>query len=192
MKRILAIIIFFFIASVNSYAVFFIDGYGAYINAGDLKNQLGGGLGLGTDINSDLNFLFRAASTSATENPDDPDEVNYEHLTALAGVEFVPQIQELRNYRLSWKTSILAGISNSEVEMENVSGKSDSEMGFACAIWTGLQYDVTQVVAPFIDLGYHSSFYRDKMKDASVQGYQVAFGIRFYLTGNRDYTGDYQ
>lgn len=192
MKKVLAIILFILISASNSFAVIFVDGFGAYVNAGDMENQLGFGAGLGFDINSDLNFLFRAAMTSVTENKDETDETDYEHFTALAGVEYVPQINALRSYRLSWKNSILVGMSNSEASMENVQKGEVSDMGVACAFWTGLQYDMTQIISPFIDLGYHSSFYQNKLKDESIRGYQVAFGIRFYLTGSRDYTGDYQ
>jgi len=192
LKRIAAIILFLFIATTNSFAVFFIDGFGANVDAGDMENQRGYGAGFGFDLNQDLNFLFRTAITSATDNLNDPDEIEYEHFTALAGVEFIPRIQALSNYRISWKTSILAGVSNSDMEIDEMYGESESEMGIACSFWTGLQYDLTQIVSPFIDLGYHSSFYTDKLKDASIQGYQIALGIRFYITGSRDYTGDYQ
>ncbi len=195
MKKILAVVILIFISTAYSSAAVFVEGVGAYVNAGDMENQIGYGSGLGFDINSDLNFLVRAAMTSVTENKDDTDETDYEHFTALAGIEYVPQIQALRSLRLSWKNSILAGFSNSEASLKNNSTYADSDVsdaGFACAFWTGFQFDMTQIISPFVDFGYHSSFYTNKLKDESVRGYQVAFGIRFYLTGSRDYTGDYQ
>ncbi|HOP29333.1 MAG TPA: hypothetical protein P5120_05575 [Spirochaetota bacterium] len=192
MKKVLAIILFIFISTADSFAVIFVDAFGANVDAGDLENQIGFGLGLGFDINSDLNFILRTAMTSVTEDKDKTTETEYDHFTALAGIEYVPQIPALRNFKMSWKNSFLIGMSNSEVSVENVQDGEVSDMGVACAFWTGLQYDLTQVISPFIDLGYHSSFYQNKMEDASVHGYQVAFGIRFYLTGSRDYTGDYQ
>lgn len=196
MKKILAIILFILISASNSFAVIFVDGFGAYVNAGDMENQLGFGGGLGFDINSDINFIFRTAVSSVTENKGETDETDYEHFTALAGIEYVPQIQALRELRLSWKNSILAGMSNSEASLENGSTTSTdsdvSDTGFACCFWTGLQFDLTQIISPFIDLGYHYSYYTNDFDDASINGYQVAFGIRFYLTGSRDYTGDYQ
>ncbi|HPR38109.1 MAG TPA: hypothetical protein PLT13_10985 [Spirochaetota bacterium] len=192
MKKVLAIILFIFISTADSFAVIFVDAFGANVDAGDLENQIGFGLGLGFDINSDLNFILRTAMTSVTEDKDKTTETEYDHFTALAGIEYVPQIPALRNFKMSWKNSFLIGMSNSEVSVENVQDGEVSDMGVACAFWTGLQYDLTQVISPFIDLGYHSSFYQNKMEDASVRGYQVAFGIRFYLTGSRDYTGDYQ
>lgn len=190
MKKILAVLIFLLISTTNSFAVIFVDGFGAYINAGDMENQLGGGLGFGFDISRNLNLLFRAADTTVTKDKNKLNEVTFEHTTILGGVEFVPVIPALNNYRVDWKTSLLAGISDSNADFENFG--SESEMGFACSLWTGLQFNLTQVVSPFIDLGYHYSFYNDKMKNASIRGYQIAFGIRFYLTGNRDYSGDYQ
>ncbi len=193
MKRIFAIILFVFISTTNSFATFFIDGLGTYVNAGDMENQLGGGLGFGIDINRNLNFLFRAANTSTIKNQDKIDEVEFRHTTYMGGIEVIPELPALQKYRLSWKTSILAGVSSSKAELKNsYYGKDADEAGFACSFWTGIQYDLTQVVSPFIDLGYHSSFYTDKLKDESIQGYQIAIGIRFYLTGNRDYAGDYQ
>ncbi|HPJ33809.1 MAG TPA: hypothetical protein PK358_03170 [Spirochaetota bacterium] len=192
MKRIAAIIIFLFIATTNSFAVFFIDGFGANVDAGDMENQRGYGVGLGFDLNPDINFLFRTALTSVTENLNDEDETEYEHFTALAGLEYTPRIRFLSNYRISWKTSILAGVSNSDVEIDKMYGESESEMGIACSFWTGLQFALTRYISPFVDFGYHSSFYSDKFKDASIRGYQAAIGIRFYITGGGDYTGDYQ
>lgn len=192
MKRILVIILFMLLTTANSFAVVFIDAFGANVDAGDMENQLGYGLGFGIDINSDLNFIVRSALTSAIKDKDKTTETDYEHFTALAGLEYIPQIPALRSLRLSWKNSFLLGMSNSEVSVENVQNGEVSDMGVACAFWTGLQYDLTQVISPFIDLGYHSSFYQNKLEDASVNGYQIAFGIRFYLTGSRDYTGDYQ
>ncbi len=191
MKKLLAIILFVFLSVTNSFAAFFIDGLGAYVNAGDLENQTGGGLGVGFDINPNLNFLFRTVYTTATKDKNTVSEATYDHVSALAGVEYDPRFQALGNYRLRWKTSILVGMSNSEVDVKAAT-ETVSDMGLACAFWTGLQYDLTQVISPFIDLGYHTSFYNDKLKDASVRGYQIAAGIRFYINGSRDYTGDYQ
>lgn len=190
MKKIAAIIIFFFIASTNSFALVFIDGFGSYVQADDLKNQIGGGAGFGFDLTSDLNFIAKMAITNVTENPDDPDETKYEHMTYLAGVEYVPVIPVLQNYRVKWRTSILLGGSNSEVEAENTDSISDN--GIAWAFWTGIQYDLTQVISPFFDLGYHSSYYTNEFEDAKVQGFQIELGLRFHITGSRDYTGDYQ
>jgi len=192
LKKVLAIILFLFISTANSFAAIFVDAFGANVDAGDMENQIGFGLGLGFDINSDLNFIFRTAMTSVTEDKDKTTETDYEHFTALAGIEYVPHIPSLRNLRMSWKNSFLVGMSNSEASMEQVQDGDVSDMGVACSFWTGLQFDMTQVISPFIDLGYHSSFYQNKLEDASIRGYQVAFGIRFYLTGSRDYAGDYQ
>jgi len=130
LKRILTILFFILILTTNSFAVFFVDGFGLYNNAGDLKNQLGGGTGLGLDINNNLNFLFRTAYSVKTENPNTDSEIKYDHITALAGIEFVPSIQAMKDYRLSWKTSILAGMSLSEADPSNGDGASDT--GFAC------------------------------------------------------------
>jgi len=191
LKKILVIILFIFLSTADSFAVFFVDGFGANIDAGDLETQYGFGGGLGFNITSDLNLLFRSTLTSVTENQDKIDETEYEHFTALAGVEYTPKIPILSRYRLNWRSSILAGFSNSEVSIENVEDGDASDSGFACSFWTGIQYDLTQVISPFLDLGYHSSFYINDFDDASVNGYQIALGIRFYLTGSRDYTSDY-
>ena len=191
MKKILAIILFIFISVTNSFAVFFVDGFGANVDAGDLETQYGFGGGLGFSITSDLNFLFRSTWTSLTENKDKIDETDYEHFTAFGGVEYTPKIPLLSKYRLNWRNSILAGFSNSEVSIKNVEDGEVSDSGFACCFWTGIQYDLTQIVSPFLDLGYHSSFYINDFDDDSVRGYQIALGIRFYLTGSRDYTSDY-
>ena len=40
MKKILAIILFILISASNSFAVIFVDGFGAYVNAGDMENTM--------------------------------------------------------------------------------------------------------------------------------------------------------
>lgn len=190
MKKIFAAIIFVFICYTSSFAAFFIDGYGANIDAGDLKNQTGLGFALGFGITPNINFKFASTMTDYTENANKPDEINYEHLTFLGGIEFIPYFPQLEAYRIQWRSSLLVGAGKSSVELKT--GEEVSDMGTVISFWTGLQYDLTQTISPYLEIGYHKASYTHDFEKASVGGYQIAIGVRFYVFGNKDYTSEYQ
>jgi len=190
LKKILAAVFLLFIFSSVSYASVFMDLGGSYVMAGDAKNQYGATGTLGFSIHKDASFIAKSTYSTVTENQGDPDEVKYTHFTNLFGFEYTPYIPVLERYRLSWKSMALFGISQTEID-DSSTGDSSSEMGPAFAILTGIKFDATQTLAPFINIGYHYSMYRKDLKDLSIQGFQAEIGIRFYFTGNKSYSDRY-
>jgi len=190
LKRLLFILLMVVGFSSASFANFYVDLMGAMVNTDDLENQTGLGLGLGYGLNDEIDLYFRSTYTEATDDPNTPLEINYEHMTFMAGIAYTPIIPVLNRFRISWKNTFLAGYSMSDVDLKDF-GESVSDSGLALAFWTGLKYDATQMIAPFFDIGYHKSFYQNKMEDISVQGFQFAFGIRFYLTNTKKYSTGY-
>jgi hypothetical protein len=163
---------------------------GARVNADDLENQTGFGLGLGYGLNEEIGLYFRSTLTEATENANLATEINYGHTTVMAGVVYTPVLPILERFRLSWKNTFLVGYSMSEVEIKEVN-EDVNDSGIAASFWTGLQFDATQMISPFFEMGYHKSFYENKMEDISVQGMQFALGVRFYITNTKKYSEGY-
>jgi hypothetical protein len=185
LKKLLLIVFIFFISITSSFAAFFIDGQGNYIATGELDPVTGWAAGIGFGLTDDVNFLVRASISETTENKDLATEMNYVYAYAAAGIEYIPPIPIFEKYRVYWKNAVNIGASMFEVSSKD--GEDDGVgPGVYTSFHTGLQYNFTQIIAPYIDLGYHKSFY-DSSKDVSIKGYQVALGVRFYIFGNRDY-----
>ena len=190
MKRLLFILLILAGTASQSFASFYVDLMGAMVNADDLENQSGLGLGLGYVLNDNLDLCLRSTYTMATDNADLSDEINYDHMTVMTGVSYVPKLPLLERFRLNWKNTFLAGYSMSEFD-EDLTGSHFSDQGLALAFLTGLQFDATQMISPFFDIGYHKSFYENDMEDASVQGFQFALGVRFYIGNTQKYSNGY-
>ncbi|PKL18281.1 MAG: hypothetical protein CVV49_06765 [Spirochaetae bacterium HGW-Spirochaetae-5] len=189
MKKLFLIVFIFFISISSSFAAFFIDGQGNYIATGELDPVTGWAAGIGFGVTDDVNFLLRASVSETTENEGLASELKYEYSYAAAGIEYIPPIPMLEKYRIYWKNAVNIGASMFEVSFAN--GEDDGVgPGVYTSFHTGLQYNFTQIIAPYIDFGYHKSFY-DSTKDVSIRGYQVSLGIRFYLFGSRDYEQGY-
>ena len=190
MKRLLFIFLILIGTVSQSFASFYIDIMGAMVNADDLENQTGFGIGLGYGLNDEIDLYFRSMRTEATENANLFNEIKYEHVTAAAGVVFAPVLPVLERFRISWRNTFLVGYSMSDVYSEEFDNDT-SDQGLSASLWTGIQFDATQMISPFFEMGYHKSFYENKMEDLSVQGLQFALGVRFYLTNTKKYSQGY-
>lgn len=190
MKKLFFIISIFFFSITSSFAVFFIEAQGDYITTGDFEAVTGGGLGIGFSITDDVNFIIRCSTASNTENEGAIDEFSYNYDSATGGIEYTPPISLLEDYRIYWKNSLNLGASMFEVDVKNAENGEDSETGFIVSFRTGLQYNFTQTVSPYFDLGYHKSYY-NSTKDLSIAGWQADVGVRFFIFGNRDYETGY-
>lgn len=193
MKRLFFIIVIFFLSISSSFAVFFMEGQGDYTSTGDYNSVKGFGLGMGFDLTSDLNFLLRVDTAEATENKSKANEINYSLDSYTAGIEFIPQIAAIEKYRLCWKNSINVGVSKFDYRQKN-SGSSDTtfdDMGTFVSLKTGIQFNFTQYIAPYFDLGFHKTYSWSTSPDATIQGWQADLGVRFYFGGSRDYITGY-
>ncbi len=155
------------------------DLMGVYNNTGDAETQYGYGFLLGIDIAKDFSFIAKGIMTEISENVNDPDESNYSHDMFMGGMGYGYTIPA---YRLVWRSSLLIGYSSTDIE-ERVSyvKSSANDSGICFEITTGIQWNATQHVAPFLDIGYHKSYYTSKLQDASIGGFQAMLGFRFYL-----------
>lgn len=190
MKKLFFIISIFFLSITSSFAIFFIDAQGDYIATGDFDPVTGGGLGMGFSLTDDVNFIVRCSTASNTENEGAVDEFSYDYSSATGGIEYIPPIAVLEDYRIYWKNSLNFGASMFEVDQKNVPDGENSETGFIVSFKTGLQFNFTQTVAPYFDLGYHKSFY-SSTADLSIAGWQADLGVRFFIFGSKDYETGY-
>ncbi len=194
MKKIFFVLSIIFFTAAASHAAFYVDGIGAYVDAGDFKSQLGYGGGFGFGITDNLNFAARVLSSSRTDNVNLPDEKQYELFTVFAGVDFIPVIPFFEKYQLTWNTSILGGMSEASFSYrestDNDTIDSD-DMGVGFAVWTGPHFNMTQYVSLYMEVGYQYSVFQNKFQDESIYGLQAIVGLRISLFGVRDYEDGY-
>jgi len=200
LKKLILIISIFFISITPTFAVFYIDGQVDYISTGEYNPVLGGGLGIGFSIADDVNLLMKGFVAQNKENVDLPDQLTYNYSAMTTGIEYIPPIIELDDYRLLWKNSICLGASWIDVEMRIPTGlvfpnpeyitADVKETGFITTFKTGLQYSFTQTIAPYFDLGYHKTFY-SPIVEIAISGWQIDVGVRLYMGGIRDYDSGY-
>lgn len=194
MKKILFIILIFFMSVTASFASFYVDLLGAYVDAGDMKTQSGWGLGLGWGITDNVNLLVRAIDTDETKDKNTDYESTYEHFTTLAGFEYTPELPVLEQFQTTWSFSILGGMAKSNYEYHNPitdKDEDESDMGIGIAFWTGPHFYLAQNISFFVEVGYHDAIYSNDFKNASINGFQAVVGIRWYFCGARDYTSGF-
>lgn len=182
----------FFISISSSFAAFFVEGQGNYMATGEFKPVTGFELGLGFGLTDDVNFLIRGAVAENTENSGLINETRYEYSYATGGIEYIPPITLLEKYRIYWKNSINVGMSEASFEMTKVvPSLDDKETGVITLFRTGLQFNFTQVISPYFDLGYHKFFPIKAGSKLNIKGWQMDVGVRFYVFGSRDYDTGY-
>jgi len=190
LKKLFFIVSIFFLSVTSSFAVFFVDAQGDYMSTTKYQPVTGFAAGIGFSLADDVNFLFRCAMAENTEHANLPEEIRYNYSAAAAGIEYIPPIGLLENYRLYWKNAVCVGVSEFEIKGNGSTTKDKTAgPGPIVSFQTGLQYNFTQVLSPYFDLGYHKSIYAST--DPSIHGWQVAVGIRFYIAGSRDYDAGY-
>ncbi|MBN1533903.1 MAG: hypothetical protein JXA20_14635 [Spirochaetes bacterium] len=193
MKRILLGTLFAALFSTAATANVFVDGYGALVGAGSARWQYGGGGALGFTLTRDFNILYRGMYSLYSKDRDFENvnynptyyELNFDHMMHLVGLEYMFPIDR---FRLQWRSSVMAGFSMTTMEYEPVSGgltQTKEDTGLSIALWTGIQFNATQHISPFIDLGMHMSFYQSELSDKSIVGLHVMVGVRFYIGDNR-------
>ena len=198
MKKLFFIISIMFISITPSFAdigPLTIDLFGAYVDAGDLKSQMGYGGGLGLGITDTVSLRFRVVNTEVTKNANEYNETNFEHMTMQLGFEYVPVIPILEKYQLSWNTSIFLGMSSSHYEYYDAAAWPHNfkleDDGYTVSILTGPHFDLTQYISFFLEIGYHYGYYSGELQDKSILGFQAILGARCTLFGSRDYAEGY-
>ncbi len=168
---------------------FSFDVIGAYNNVGDAKNQPGLGFGLGYQVHKDFNIITRTIFSFVTENKNKPDQIKYEHLMSMGGVEYVYFFPQ---YRLFWRSSFTIGYSETMIRSRTATGDYElRDKGANFAFSTGIQWIATQHLSPFLDLGYHNSYYYGDFEESKIGGYQILLGIRVYIFNTIDIGSDY-
>jgi hypothetical protein len=171
----------------------FVDGYGAFVGTGDARWQYGGGGALGFTLSRDFNILYRGMYTLYSKDSEFENvnftptfyEFSFSHMMHMVGLEYLYPIDQ---FRLEWRSSVMAGFSSTTMEYKPVSSgltQTKEDMGLSIALWTGIQFNATQHISPFIDLGFHMSFYQSDLSNKHILGLHVMAGVRFYIGDNR-------
>jgi len=160
----------------------YIEPFAAYINAGDAKNQIGFGSNFGIDVADGFKIVYQSMYSLMKvkeEIASIPVTKDYSHMTQLLGIEYIPPIPFLSKMRLKWKNSLLTGYSSTKVKIDDSGEAKDS--GISALFLTGIEFDVSQHISPFIQAGWQHSFYFQDFKDSKIYGIQVIAGIKFSI-----------
>lgn len=225
MKKLAVIIIILFIAATSARANIFLDVFGLYNNTGYANNQTAPGLtppsvpgfAGGFNVTRDVSLIFRGYSSNLITDNNTfvtsgtytgmPKEKKYYHKAYNGGLEYIyPIIIPSIDQGLGWRSSILAGYSQTEIKKSSkttatpaeiaagASGffnETESDRGLAFQITTGIQINILQHLSAFLDLGYHKSFYMNEFEKKNISGYQVMLGVRVYAFKFRSIGEDY-
>ena len=163
------------------------------MSTGDYIPVMGFGAGLGFSLNENINFILNGTYALATEKDDDSiNKKKYEYKSYTGGIEYIPPLEIFESNKIYWKNSISAGAS--DFKLEGKTGGiviNDHQSGVIALFKTGMQYNFTQVLSPFFNIGYHKTFFNTAKTSMSIGGWEVDFGVRLYLFGNRDYESGY-
>lgn len=195
MKKLLIVLIIFISASSVMAKNFYVDLLGSYTDTTDAEWQIGGGYSLVYDTGSNINLLYRGIFSFRNTTEGLTTECKYSHMMHVVGVEYIPHIPFLYNYRLIVKATILGGISETGVSVSTIGSSSSSEisdMGFSFAAYAGLQFIWTQYMSPFVEFGWHQSFYSKELTDSKIYGIQANIGIRVSIFGNKSIDEGYE
>jgi len=202
LKKLILCSLIVLVSGTSAFAInnFYIDAYGAFTTNKDAKIQYGGGGALGYNVTGDFNVIYKMFYTIGVKNPNTNYEYSLNTLSNLVGLEYVFPIG-----RLGWKSSLMAGISSLTIKAEsdnpnpivqNWDDNSKSGMGIAGYVTTGIVFNATQHVSPFLDLGFHydyhtENFYYTADEGFSVFGFSVLLGVRVTIGNNRSIDADY-
>ncbi len=187
MKRIILTGMLIFLASTSAFAInnFYIDGFGTSVMNTDARHQFGGGYNLGYNLLDNLNLVHRGIFTSreSTSHPD------YNYKAFYAGAEYIWYFWD----RLGLRSGIFAGMSmvdanwiGSKPAWWPDTGNSDiKDSGISLLINTGIQYNITQHIAAFLDIGFHYDIFSKDFEEAAVYGESIMVGVRVTIGKNR-------
>ncbi|MFC1670485.1 hypothetical protein ACFL20_08835 [Spirochaetota bacterium] len=190
--KVITVIIALVITASSVKASIFVDADYPVIDAGDGQFQYFGlALGLGMDINPNINIISRVAFTTTAPEEKDilgiPTKTEYSHWSFRVGLEYIPTIKFLEYLKLRLKFSFLAGVSETDVSLELKDGSGmdsgDSDMGLSLAIWASVGLDVFNYLTPFVGFGYHYSHYIESFRENNISGIMAFAGVRYYFWG---------
>ncbi|MGQ9844437.1 MAG: hypothetical protein ACUVRK_12865 [Spirochaetota bacterium] len=194
MKKIIIMIITILAGATIAMANLYVDGLLMLNNAGDAKTQSGVGLNIATSIRDDINIFFRQTLSHTTKDPNTINQIDYMQIQWFLGGEYVYSIKQ---YPIAITLSAAAGVSHTEVRSdEEIPGVIDidlAETGIGYGFWLGGQWMLTQLITPFIEIGYSKSMYTNDFKNANIGGLQFLAGIRFTIWGkNKSLSDEYE
>lgn len=187
------------VMAVNSagMARVFIDTAGTFITTGKAGLQYGVGGGVGVSIYRNLSVLYHGQYTLGSKQLGSSylvTDFSYSHMTHLVGIEYLFPIDQVR---LGWKSAIKVGYASTSIDVENkyltafyynglrapITGiEKRKDAGIALGLWTGVVWNATQVLSPFLDVGFHAAMFSNKLQNYPLYGASLIVGVRFNIT----------
>lgn len=198
LKRLIMAGLLVFLTGTSAFAVnnFYIDAFGTTVMNTDARHQIGGGYNLGYNLLDNLNVIHRGiiSSRSSLTAPD------YNYMAFYFGAEYIWYFWD----RLGLRSGILAGVGMIDASQSATAypawwpgststGYSSeiSDTGVSIFFNAGLQYNITQHVAAFLDMGFHYDIYSKDFENASIYGEVVMIGVRVTIGKNKKIDAGY-
>mgnify|MGYP000907465669 CR=1 FL=1 len=194
MKRILlCLFIAILLLPGNLSANINLDAFGGLNNTGDFKTHYAGGANVSFDIHRDVDFMAKYLYSTRTFNSGKDNEEKYAYMSGLIGLQYKYRIE---GYPLQWISTFGIGMAKADKEYKigvspNLNTESKSEFGASAGVWTGILYNATQNLSPFLEIGYHKLGSISGKSDYAIQGYQVLAGVRYTFGANKSIYSDY-
>ncbi|MCP4134649.1 MAG: outer membrane beta-barrel protein [bacterium] len=170
------------VKSLYSMPNIYIDAYGILRDMGEGVMKFGGGGNVGIAITDDINILYVFNYTLRPMEPLLTTKRTYTNILYGLQVEYVFPIKA---YRLGWKTGITLGMATSDVSFENLTDQNVNDMGIHAGLNTGIQYDLTQHITPFFELGYAYTSFLNQLSGADMHNFNLNLGVRLTIGSNQ-------
>jgi opacity protein-like surface antigen len=183
LRKLILIITFCIFLTTKSYASIFLGLSANSTDAGDAKKQVGYGFDIGADLMPGLNLFLKTKQSSVSEDNGDKE---YSHLMVFGVVEQNFQIKRLPLFAT---VALGVGYNKTEIDKKNLFPEPDvhqSDKGFGYALWGGVRYHLTQMVSPFVNVGYHKALYQNDFEKADISGVQINIGATFTFFGKNN------
>jgi len=167
-------------AKLHAIPNIYLDAAGALTDTGEDTMKFGGVGSIGVEILENTNALFRFSLLKKEEK----NGATYDQKILAVGAEYVYPF-----FRFGWKNSIWGGLSMLGIDVSGFPGISDS--GVYLALHTGVEYDLTQHIAPFVEIGYGFSYYTGDLDGSNSHSFNFLFGIRVTIGGNKSISKEY-
>jgi long-subunit fatty acid transport protein len=186
------------IIPASAFAVnnFYFDVGGTLLQNKDAKFNYGAAWGFGYNLVDKFNIVYHGAFAFAKTDPGETTEFSAQYISQGLGLEYVWYLWK----RLGWRSSLLIGVVMLDISEPNLTVLEDyNSLGVGMGLNTGVQWDVTQHVTPFFDVGFHYDYMFSKreytattaLQQVNVYGITLQLGIRFVFGRNKSIDSEY-
>jgi len=198
MKRTALFTVFLFLAVQGAFAGLYFDTKASYVHSWSTHdsssdkinqdNMYGCMAGVGYYIHEQFNIRVEGGYHYVEPVRETVDgSYTADSLGLYVSMEFIPFIPLLADIRLFLINSFSVGYIHVSLNTEDMPNPppGESDTGIQVLVSTGVLYQFSQHVAPFITIGWSGIYYQGEWKDTVSNMVNVTFGVRFFLFNPR-------